>query len=137
MYSKQILVNGFKTKRFVTQTAIIILLGGTVSASMAILGWDLRLLFIFSQLVGIALLSTILNIRSRFTQFWVLVISNILVGLIPFIILKGYCYFQIESLACSARSITGHGLAFWVFPSIMLWIPWIFAPLGKTRRRYG
>ena len=137
MYSKQILANSFTTKRFVTQIVIIILLGGIVPASMAMLGWDLRLLFAFSPLVGIALLSTILNIHSRFTQFWVLATSNILVGLIPIIFLRSYCYFQIENHVCSARSVTAYSLAFWVFPSIMLWIPWIFALLGKSRKRYG
>ena len=137
MYSKQILANGFTAKRFVIQTALIFLLSGMVFASMAIFDLDLRLLFAVCSLVAIALLSTISIILSRFRQFWALVVSNILVGLIPFLLLKSYCYFQINSNVCSTHSINGYSFAFWVFPAIMLWIPWIFMPLGKTRRNYG
>ncbi len=137
MYSKQILANGFTTQRFVTQIAIIILLGGIISVSIAILGWDLRLLFVICQFVGIALFSTVSIILSRLRQFWVLLVLAVLVGLIPFILLQGYCNFQVESIACIPRSITANSYAFWFFPSITLWIPWIFAPLGKARRRYG
>src|SRR5687768_14646216 len=120
MYSKQTLANGFTGKRLATQIVLILLSSGMVSASMAIFAWDLRLLFVVCQLVGIALLSTCSLILSRFTQFWVLAASNILVGLIPFIFLKGYCYFQIASNACSANFVAGYSFAFWVFPSIML-----------------
>jgi hypothetical protein len=137
MDSKQILASGFTVKRFVIQSALIFLLSGIVFASMAIFDLDLRLLFAVCFLVATAVLSTISIILSRFTQFWALAVSNILVGLIPFIFLKSYCYFQITSNACSTHSINGYSFAFWVFPAIMLWIPWAFTPLGKTRRKYG
>lgn len=130
------LANGFTARRFVAQMALILLLSGIVSVLMAIFAWDMRLLFVAGQLAGIALLSTSSLTLSRFTQFLVLVASNILVGLIPFVFLMGYCYFQVASKACSANSITGYSFAFWVFPSIILWIPWLFTALGKTIRRY-
>ena len=136
MYSKQILASGFTVKRFVTQTIFILLVSGIISASMAVFGWDLILLSITCLFAGFALFPTVSIILSRFTQFWVLVVLNILVGLIPFVILKGYCYFQIGSVVCSTHSITVSSLAFWFFPSIALWIPWLFAPLEKTRRKY-
>jgi len=137
MYQQRALINGFTLKRFVTQTAIILLLGGIISASIVILDWDMELLFIACQIVGYTLFTTVSVIHSRLTQFWVMIVADGLVGLIPFIILVGYCYFHIENTACSVRSVKGNSIAFWVFPSIIMWILWILAPLGKTRRRYG
>ena len=137
MYPQRTLINGFTLKRFVIQTTIILLLGGIISASIVILDWDMELLFIACQIVGYTLFSTVSVIRSRLTQFWVMIVVDGLVGLIPFIILVGYCYFQIENTACSVRSVKGNSFAFWVFPSIIMWILWILTPLGKTRRRYS
>src|SRR5690349_3711242 len=100
MYSKPVLENGFTAKRFVNQTVLIILVSGTISAAIATLDWDLRILFIFCQFVGLVLFSTISMIRSRLTQFWVLIIIGILVGFIPFLFLTSYCYFHVESNTC-------------------------------------
>lgn len=137
MYAKQILASGITTKRFFIQISLILLLNGIISASSVIFGWGLEVLAIISMFAGGGLSNTASLILSRVTQFWAIFVFTILVGLIPFITLKGYCYFQIEGIACTIRSVTANTIAFWFFPSLMLWIPWIVEPLGKARRRYG
>ena len=125
----------------VTGAFKISLLGGFVSFVIAIQDWPPKILNGLLAVVGVLFVGLGLSmmtqyIRSRRFQLLYLVVAGFLAGLIPFGCQKLFCYLWQEHHACNPTVISANSIAYWAFPTLVMWLSWIasFFPEKKNKK---